>query len=105
MRRCGAKARVIVQLATVVMGSALWGLGGVDPTVGTAQAVPGSVPLYPWCPGQKWQYLTPPPPGFDMTVCHNLTAESNGDGTFRIVELPPAPPPRMCGPVPCGLFP
>jgi hypothetical protein len=40
-----------------------------------------------------------------MTVCHNLTAESNGDGTFRIVEFPPVPPPRMCGPVPCGLFP
>jgi hypothetical protein len=71
----------------------------------TAHAETGLLPLYPWCPGQKWQYLIPPPPGFDMTVCHNLEAKSNADGTFTIVELPPAPPPRMCGPVPCGLFP
>ncbi len=104
MRGC-AKTQVVVGLATAVMASGLWGLGAADLTVGKAQAVPGFVPLYPWCPGEKWQYLTPPPPGFDMTICHNLTAESNGDGTFKIVELPPAPPPRMCGPVPCGLFP
>jgi hypothetical protein len=72
---------------------------------GTAQAQPGFIPEYPWCPGQHWQYLVPPPPGFDMTVCHNLTAVGHPDGTFTIAELPPAPPPRMCGPVPCGLFP
>lgn len=105
MRRGCAKTRVGVGLAATVMASALWGLGAADLTVVKAQAVPGVVPLYPWCPGKKWQYLTPPPPGFDMNVCHNLTAESNGDGTFKIVELPPAAPPRMCGPVPCGLFP
>jgi hypothetical protein len=97
--------RLIIGLSTAVMGCALWGLSGVDLTTGTAHAGPGPAPRLGWCPGQKWPFLTPPPPDFNMGICHNLAAESTGNGTFRIVELPPPPPPRMCGPVPCALFP
>jgi hypothetical protein len=98
--------RLMIGLSTAVMGCALWGLGGVDLTIGTAHAGPGPSPRLGWCPGQKWPFLTPAQPGFDMSICHpNMAAESHRDGTFTIVDLPPPPPPRMCGPVPCALFP
>jgi hypothetical protein len=98
-------------LKRIIGGTLLSGgvaVAGMVLAAGTAQAQPGFIPQYPWCPGQHWQYLTPPPPGFDMTVCHNLMAQSHSDGTFTIVELPPpAPPPpgRQCWalflPAPC----
>jgi hypothetical protein len=55
MGRDCAKTPVVAGLAIAVMASGLWGLGAADLTVGKAQAVPGAVPLYPWCPGEKWQ--------------------------------------------------
>jgi hypothetical protein len=75
------------------------GVAGLGLAAGTAQAQPGFAPEYNWCPGQPWQYTIPPPPDFDWTVCHELTAQNSPDGrSATIVEIPPPnlpPPPPL----------
>ena len=93
------KRTLIAGLATAAFVS-----GGLAVGAASAQAQPGFVPQYNWCPGQHWQYTIPPPPDFDWSVCHELTAVTHRDGSATIVEIPNQPP-LMCGPVPCGLFP
>ncbi|HEX3732240.1 MAG TPA: hypothetical protein VHU91_04875 [Mycobacteriales bacterium] len=79
-------------IAGVVLtgGVAVAGLG----LAGAAQALPGTFPRYMWCPGQPWQWLTPPPADWDMHVCHNVMSVHNADGSWRIAEDPNPPPPQ-----------
>ena len=90
--------RRIVRLATTVLVSGGLGLAGLGLAAGTAQAAPGFAPQATWCPGD------PPKVGatWDPTVCHDYHYEVI-NGTTQLVEGPP--PVRMCGPVPCALFP
>ena len=100
--------RLVVGFVTSLLVS-----GGVA-LAAPAQADPS---YWQYCPGQKWQYLTPPPPGTDLSVCHWFAASPvrgpSGGATWNLVEVDPSqvPPsvrnfvPPMCGPVPCGLFP
>lgn len=92
--------RVIVGLATTVVVSGGLGLGA-----GTAQAAPGFAPLATWCPGTPGSALIADmqKAGWDLSVCHDYYFGPGPDGHTQIFEG--NPPPRMCGPVPCGLFP
>jgi hypothetical protein len=86
------------------------GLAAVGLAEGTAQAQPSFAPLgYEWCPGQIWQWKTPPPPDWDMTVCHNVQPvydKSVSPPVWRITEdtVPAPPPPNISEQCP-GLIP
>jgi hypothetical protein len=94
--------RLIVGLAMAVLVS-----GGVG-LAAPAQAGPS---YWQYCPGQKWEYTSPLPPGTDLNVCHWFAATPargpSGDVTWNLVEvdqsqLPAwAQPRQMCGFVPC----
>ncbi len=77
-------------------------VAGLGLAAGTAQAAPGFVPLAHWCPGDPVQQL---PHGWDQSVCHDYywTGPDAQNPNSHAVEG--VAPPRMCGPVPCGLFP
>ena len=70
--------------------------------VGSAQAALGPAPQAHWCPGDPVQQL---PAGWDRNVCHDYywTGPDAQHPYSHPVEG--VAPPRMCGPVPCGLFP
>lgn len=88
-------------------------LAGTVAAAGVGLAAPAQAgPSYwQYCPGQKWQYMTPVPPGTDLSVCHWFAATPapgpSGDITWNLVEvdqsqLPAWAQPRpMCGFVPC----
>ena len=96
--------RQIIAGALLAGTAAIAGLGLSAP----AQAGPS---YWQYCPGQKWQYMTPVPPGTDLSVCHWFAATSApgpaGGITWNLVEvdqsqLPDWAQPRpMCGFVPC----
>jgi hypothetical protein len=95
-------------LKRIIAGALLSGglvSAGLGLAAGTAQAQPGFAPLYQWCPGQHWQWLIPPPPDWDMSVCHNVKVVYDTRPP-RIVEdpNPPPPPPNMFAQCP-GLIP
>jgi hypothetical protein len=70
--------------ALVLGGVVVAGLGLAAP----AQADPS---YWHYCPGQKWQYTTPMPPGTDLSVCHWFAATPiPGSGMpvqFNLVEI------------------
>jgi hypothetical protein len=70
--------------ATLVAGAAGFGL-----TAGTAQAEPGFVPTYHWCPGQ---YYDPGwGPNWDQGVCHD-DSHRDRDGNFHDNDYRGGPP-------------
>lgn len=81
----------MVGLATTVLLS-----GGVAEVVcaGTVEAQPGFSRGQEWCPGQPWEWATPPPANWDMSVCHNVLAVGQPDGSLTIDEetIPPPVP-------------
>jgi hypothetical protein len=84
-------------LTRIIGGALLSGgvaVAGLGLAAGTAQATPGPAPRYMWCPGRPWDWLAPPPPDWDMNVCHNVMTIKNADGSWRIVEDPNPPPPQ-----------
>lgn len=95
------------QIIAAALLSGVVGLSGVG-VAPPAQAGPS---YWQYCPGQKWQYTTPVPPGTDLSVCHWFAATPaagpSGDVTWSLVEvdqsqLPAWAQPRaMCGFVPC----
>jgi hypothetical protein len=92
--------RLIVGLATAALVAGDLGLAA-----GTAQAAPGFAPLATWCPGTPGDALIADmqKAGWDLSVCHDYYFGPGPNGYTQIFEGDP--PPRMCGPVPCGLFP
>ena len=71
--------------ATLLAGAASFGLGS-----GTAQAVPGFIPDYHWCPGQ---FFDPGwGPNWDQNVCHDDFHRDN-DGNFHGNDYRGGPPP------------
>ncbi|MEE6179316.1 hypothetical protein [Mycobacterium sp. 050134] len=84
--------------ARVIAGALL--SGGVA-AAGMGLAAPaGATPPSYWhyCPGQKWGYTVPIPPGFDLNVCHwfAVTVESSPSGpVYHFAEADPSqiPPP------------
>jgi hypothetical protein len=74
----------IIASALLSSGVAVAGLGLATP----AQADPS---CWHYCPGQKWQYTTPMPPGTDLSVCHWFAATPiPGSGMpvrFNLVEI------------------
>lgn len=71
--------------ATLLAGAASFGLAS-----GTAQAAPGFIPDYHWCPGQffdpNWG------PNWDQNVCHDDFHRDN-DGNFHGNDYRGGPPP------------
>jgi hypothetical protein len=99
----------------IIAGALLSGgvaLAGFGLAAGSAQAQPGPLPLIHWCPGQPWQSLAPPPPDWDMSVCHDMKTvpDASRNPPWRVVETPPWTPPPGCppwatifsGPAQCG---
>ncbi|SOX55195.1 hypothetical protein MAAFP003_3882 [Mycobacterium ahvazicum] len=81
----------IVAGALISGGVAVAGLGLAAP----AQAGPS---YWHYCPGQKWGYTVPIPPGFDLSVCHwfAVTVTNGPSGpVYHFEEANPAdvPPP------------
>ena len=74
----------IIAGALLSGGLAVAGLGLAAP----ALAGPS---YWHYCPGQKWQYTTPVPPGTDLSVCHWFAATPiPGSGMpvqFNLVEI------------------
>jgi hypothetical protein len=66
-------------------------------------AAPGTMETH-WCPGMPVPSSNPPV-AWDMSVCHGWHYASSADNPsgLQVVEGPG--PARMCGLVPCGLFP
>jgi hypothetical protein len=115
----GAMKRLIVGLATTVLVSGGLGLAGLGLVEGTAQAAP----VFTQCPGdtaftldpQDMQKLAELPGG--LSVCQRWYYDAEGNVVAGVPgpgKPPPStpgdrgvpvPPPLMCGPVPCGLFP
>ncbi len=98
----------------IIVGALLSGgvaVAGLGLGAGTAQAANGP---HQWCPGQPAGFLNDYVP-WDMTVCHtyyyvagdkgNVPRLHGGFSTIWDGDNPPAFTPRMCGLVPCGLFP
>ena len=87
-------------LKRIIAGTLLSGglaVTGVGLAAGIAQAQPGPAPLGRWCPGD----LPVRNATWDPTVCHDY----HFGGPGLSIPIEGAMPPRMCGPVPCGLFP
>jgi hypothetical protein len=87
-------------LKRIIAGTLLSGgvaVAGLGLAAGAAQAQPGPAPLGHWCPGD----LPVRGADWDPTVCHDYHFGGPGNS----VPIEGAMPPRMCGPVPCGLFP
>jgi len=89
-----------------IIGGALLTVGviaaGLGPASGTAHADPA---YWHYCPGQKWQYTTPLPPGTDLSVCHWFLAtaipHSGIPVRFNLVEIDPSQvPPSALQPSP-----
>jgi hypothetical protein len=71
--------------ATLLAGAASFGLAS-----GTAQAAPGFIPDYHWCPGQ---FFDPGwGPNWDQNVCHDDFHRDN-DGNFHGNDYRGGPPP------------
>ena len=88
--------RLVAALATVV-----WVCGSVG-LAGPAQAGPS---YWHYCPGQKWEYMTPMPPGADLSVCHWFAATSSpgpgGSIVWNLVEIDQSQiPPSVLQPQP-----
>jgi hypothetical protein len=87
-----------VGLATTVLvtgglGMAAWGLAA-----GTAEAVPGPMLMYHWCPGEHWD----PTWGWnwDWTVCHDDHHRDIDDGNHDRDWWGGPPPPAAWAPPP-----
>ncbi len=97
--------RQIVASALLATTGAFAGLGVTVP----AHADDSS--YWHYCPGQRWQYMSPIPAGTDLSVCHwfaaTPTSTPSGGISWTLVEvdesqLPAWAQPRpMCGLVPC----
>jgi hypothetical protein len=71
--------------ATVLAGAASLGLA-----TGTAQAAPGFIPSYHWCPGQN--YNPGWGPNWDQNDCHDDNHRDN-DGNYHDNDYRGWPPP------------
>ena len=98
-----SKARHI--LAGAGLAAVLAGAAGLGLSAGTAQAEPGNIADYHWCPGQ---YYDPGwGPNWDRNVCHDDHHRDN-DGDFHGNDYrggppdyrdgPPPPPPQFAAP-------
>jgi hypothetical protein len=66
------------------------GAASVGLSAGTAQAEPGFIPAYHWCPGQ---YYDPGwGPNWDQNVCHDDYHRDNDNGYNDYRGGPPPPP-------------
>src|ERR1700740_3315641 len=88
----------IIAGALVSGGVAVAGLGLAAP----AQAGPS---YWHYCPGQKWGYTTPMPPGTDLSVCHWFAATAapgpSGSIVWNLVEVDQSQiPPSVLQPQP-----
>ena len=90
-------------LGRIIAGALL--SGGVA-VAGLVLAAPaGADPSYwHYCPGQKWGYTTPMPPGTDLSVCHWFAATPIPGTTpvrFNLVEIDESQvPPSVLTPSP-----
>ena len=72
-----------IRAALLSGGVAVAGLGLAAPAQADAS-------YWHYCPGQKWQYTTPMPPGTDLGVCHWFAATPVPGMTpvrFNLVEI------------------
>ncbi len=82
-----------------IIGAAMISGGVVAAAMGLAAPAQATPPSYwHYCPGQKWGYTVPIPPGFDLSVCHwfAVTADSTPSGPvyhFREADPSEVPPP------------
>ncbi|WP_156675083.1 hypothetical protein [Mycobacterium sp. E2989] len=89
--------RRVIAAALLSGGVAAAGMGLAAP----AEAGPS---YWHYCPGQKWQYTTPMPPGTDLSVCHWFAATPIPGSTpvrFNLVEIDESQiPPSVLAPQP-----
>ncbi|WP_156685911.1 hypothetical protein [Mycobacterium sp. Marseille-P9652] len=76
-----------------ILGASLISGGVAAAALGLAAPAEAGASYWHYCPGQKWQYTVPIPPGFDLSVCHwfAVTAESTPSGpVYHFREADPA---------------
>lgn len=93
MAACAAVTRIGVQPLSPQAVAMLAAGSGIN-----ADAQPHFAPMATWCPGDRPLYGAT----WDSNVCHDYYYGPGPDGHTQIFEG--VMPPRMCGPVPCGLF-